>query len=212
MDKYNKIKQLIADCVAELAKENLISQKDSISVRVASKVAIATNINMDLPITEQIKVLEENASCNGEIALHLGLYKKRKGINAIISINSPYAKCVGKTGVAIPAVVDDIAQIVGPTTRIAPTRSLRDIVRALKGRNGCIVSGSGPICIGRTLDEAATACLVLEKGAKIFIEASILGGAKSINRLEAALMHFIYKKKYSQADQSAKMAEILYEE
>jgi hypothetical protein len=38
---------------------------------------------------------------------------------------------------------------------------------------------------------------VLEKACKAFIEAEFLGGAKSINKFEAWIMHQVYIKKYS---------------
>jgi len=40
-------------------------------------------------------------------------------------------------------------------------------------------------------------CQVLEKACKAFIEAEFLGGAKSINKFEAHLMHQFYIRKYS---------------
>ena len=44
---------------------------------------------------------------------------------------------------------------------------------------------------------AFVVCQVLEKACKAFIEAEFLGGAKSINRVEAFLMHQFYLRKYS---------------
>ena len=51
--------------------------------------------------------------------------------------------------------------------------------------------------LGRNLDEAFVVCQILEKACKAFIEAEFLGGAKSINRVEAFLMHQVYLRKYS---------------
>ncbi|MGI6213942.1 MAG: class II aldolase/adducin family protein [Christensenellales bacterium] len=210
MDKYSKIKQSIIDCVKELAGEGLFSEADSISVRVSDKVIMAFQINVNKLSADGIKVFDIAAG-EGAAALHAAIYKRRGDVSAIITSHSPYAMCVGKAGVKIPAVVDDIAQIVGPNTRIACSGEAKDILRALKGRNGCVIKDGGSICIGRTPDEAATACRVLEKGAKVFVEASVLGGVKSISYLEAVLMHFVYKKKYSKADQSAKIADMATE-
>jgi hypothetical protein len=49
----------------------------------------------------------------------------------------------------------------------------------------------------RTLDDAYIAAQLLEKTSKAFIEAKYLGGAKSINRLEAWAMQMYYQFKYS---------------
>ncbi len=210
MNRYKKIKQMILDCIAQLASEGLLSTQTIISVRVADRVLMASQIELNKFSHKDIKELDFNSD-NAIYSLHKTIYNKRKNANAVIFTLSPHAQCVSKAGVAIPAVLDDIAQIVGPTTKVAQSRADKHILSALAGRNGCIIKDSGSICIGRTLDEAFTAALVLEKGAKVFIEASILGEVKAINYFEAMLMHFIYKKKYSQADQSAKMADMVVE-
>jgi L-fuculose-phosphate aldolase len=70
-------------------------------------------------------------------------------------------------------------------------------VKALKGRNAALMANHGAVCVGRDLDEAFVVCQVLEKACRAFIEAEFLGGAKHINKFEAALMHQIYIKKYS---------------
>jgi len=83
-----------------------------------------------------------------------------------------------------------------------------DVIKTLKGRNACLVKGAGALSLGRTLDEAHTGALVLEKGAKAFMEATVLGGAKKIGLVDGLLMNFVYKKKYSKADQELKMEEL----
>ena len=54
------------------------------------------------------------------------------------------------------------------------------------------MANHGAVCVGRDLEEAFVVCQVLEKACKAFIEAEFLGGAKSINKFEAHLMHQIY--------------------
>ncbi len=70
-------------------------------------------------------------------------------------------------------------------------------MRALRGRNAALMANHGALCLGRDLDEAFTCCQVLEKGCRAFIEAEFLGGAKPINRVEAAIMHQYYLRKYA---------------
>jgi L-fuculose-phosphate aldolase len=69
--------------------------------------------------------------------------------------------------------------------------------KALKGRNAALLANHGAVCVGRDMEEAFWACQVLEKACKAFIEAEFLGGAKSINKFEAHLMHKYYLMKYS---------------
>ena len=71
------------------------------------------------------------------------------------------------------------------------------VVKALNGRMAALMANHGAIAIGRTMDEALLCCNILEKGCRAFIEAEFLGGAKSVNPIEAKLMHETYLKKYS---------------
>ena len=64
------------------------------------------------------------------------------------------------------------------------------------------MANHGAITLGRTLEEAIIAALVLEKACKAYIEAKFIGGAKPIHKIEAWMMHkvylFMYSKKKSQ--------------
>jgi L-fuculose-phosphate aldolase len=63
-----------------------------------------------------------------------------------------------------------------------------------------LLANHGAICVGRDIEEAHTCCLVLEKACKAFVEGEFLGGATSIGRFEAHLLHQYYLRKYSKID------------
>ena len=77
---------------------------------------------------------------------------------------------------------------------------IRGAVKAMKGRNAVLLANHGAICLGRDIEEAYTCCLVLEKACKAFVEGEFLGGAKSISKFEAHLLHQYYLRKYSKLD------------
>jgi hypothetical protein len=60
------------------------------------------------------------------------------------------------------------------------------------------------ICVGANLEKAYVAAQLLGKTSKDFVEAAYSGGAKSINRIEAWLMHKFYMLKYSREAQKNK--------
>ncbi len=149
---------------------------------------------------------EGNIKPSSEYKLHSGIYLTRPEINAVIHTHQMNASTCAAARREVPPVLDDLAQIIGPTVRVAPyalpsTRKIvKKTVKALKGRMAALMANHGAVCVGRDLDEAFVVCQVLEKGCKAFIEAEFLGGVKSINKFEAALMHQIYLKKYSAQD------------
>ena len=139
---------------------------------------------------------------SSEMKLHGEIYKTRKKINAIIHTHQQNASTVAAARREIPPILDDMAQILGPTVRVADyalpgtKKIVKATLKALKGRNAALMANHGAVVVGNDLEEAFVAAEVLEKTAKAFIEASFLGEAKSINKFEAWYMHQYYIKKY----------------
>ena len=85
--------------------------------------------------------------------------------------------------------------MLGVTIRVAKDNN--GIVKAIKSRFAAVQQNGKSICIGNTLEDAYVAAQLLEKTSKAFIEAKFLGGAKSINKIEAWVMQQFYQFKYS---------------
>ncbi len=140
---------------------------------------------------------------SSERDLHLAVYRDRREVGAVIHVHSPSASTLATARRELPPVLDDLAQLVGPSVRVAPyalptTRKLaRVTMRALRGRMAALLANHGAICLGRSLEEAFLCCQVLEKASRCYIEAELMGGATKINRFEAALMHQVFLRKYS---------------
>jgi L-fuculose-phosphate aldolase len=145
---------------------------------------------------------------SSEHKLHSEIYRTRPEINAVIHTHQMNASTCAAARREVPPILDDMAQIIGTTVRVAPyalpstKKIVKGTVKALKGRMAALMANHGAVCIGRDLSEAFVVCQVLEKACKAFIEAEFLGGAKSINKFEAYLMHQFYLKKYSAQDKN----------
>jgi hypothetical protein len=120
------------------------------------------------------------------------IFKKRKKINFLLITRQENASQVKEE---IPPILDDQAQLLGVSVRIAEGEW--DVMKALNGRYAALMSNGNSICLGATLDDAWVAAQLLEKTSKAFLYAKALGGAKSINRMEAWLMQQFYQLKYS---------------
>ena len=146
---------------------------------------------------------EGSVKPSSEYKLHTAIYKTRKDINSVIHTHQMSASTVATARREIPPILDDQAQILGPSVKVAPyalpntKKIVKGTVKALKGRNAALMANHGAVCIGRDIDEVFVCCQVLEKTARAFIEAEFLGGAKSINKFEAWIMHKYYIMKYS---------------
>lgn len=101
----------------------------------------------------------------------------------------------------IPPILDDQAQLLGVNIKISnnPAHAVWNTI----GRYTTILSNGQSLCIGKTLEDVFVASQLLEKTSKAWILGKLIGGAKSINIVEAWIMQQFYLLKYSkQAEQN----------
>ena len=212
-EELSRIRQQIIEGGLRLVKEGLVARTwGNISIRVDETHMLITPSGRsyeDLTPEDIVLVNYHTSKHEGTIKpssekeLHCEIYRTRKKIHAVIHTHQMNASTVAAAHREVPPILDDMAQIIGPSVRVAEyalpsTKKItRKTVSALKGRNAALMANHGAVCVGRDLEEAFVVCQVLEKACKAFIEAEFLGGAKSINKFEAHLMHQIYIRKYS---------------
>lgn len=148
-------------------------------------------------------ILEGKRKPSTEISAHLAIYNKRQDVNAIIHTHSIFATAMAAARKNIPAIVEDIAMIIGgevPCAKYAHpgTPELgENIVEVLENKNAVLLANHGAIGMGRNLEEAYLVCQVLEKAARVYIFASQIGIPKPLAIEDVENMHNIYLNKYS---------------
>lgn len=211
MNDIQQARKSVREMGSRLVETGLvIGTWGNVSVRLGDKVIItpsganyATLGDEDMPVVDLATGDYEGPKPSSEKGLHLEVYRQRKEIGAVIHVHSPHASTLAAARRELPPILDDVAQLIGPSVRVAEyalpstKKIVRVTMRALRGRMAALMANHGAICLGRDLEEAFLCCQVLEKGCKAFIEAEFLGGAKGINCFEAAIMHQIYIRKYS---------------
>jgi L-fuculose-phosphate aldolase len=184
---------------------NISARADKNSMVITPSGRKYEELTIDEMVVVNIKNLayEGNIKPSSEIKLHAEIYKARPKIKVVIHTHQMNASTVSAARREVPPILDDMAQIIGPSVRVAEyalpnTKKLvKATLKALKGRNAALLANHGALCVGRDMEEAFWTCQVLEKACKAFIETEFLGGAKSINKFEAHLMHKYYLMKYS---------------
>ncbi len=213
MENIDHIKKQILAGGERLLKEGLVARTwGNISIRVDDSHMLITpsgrpyeELTGDdiVMVNYHTSKYEGSVKPSSEKELHCEIYRTRKEVHAVIHTHQMNASTVAAARREVPPILDDMAQIIGPSVRVADyalpsTKKItKKTVKALKGRNAALMANHGAVCIGRDLEEAFVVCQVLEKACKAFIEAEFLGGAKSINKFEASLMHQFYLRKYS---------------
>lgn len=144
--------------------------------------------------------LEDNATIPPEAEIHRKIYRRFKGIRAIIHAASPDILAVSRTGRTVYPLLDDFARIIGVNARVAagsPPLQATLIARRLRGRYAVMIEGNGALCCGPSRSDAIAAAQVLEKGCRAVIGSHFFGGARPIHPVEALLMRLVYLMGYS---------------
>jgi L-fuculose-phosphate aldolase len=125
--------------------------------------------------------VEGNLRPSMETTLHIGIYRARNNINAIIHTHSVYASAVSVIGRDIPPILDDQVAFLGGEIKLARYASsgsreqVVNVTSALGDRNGVLLANHGAIGAGRTVRDAFTNCELIEKTARIYLLALYTG-------------------------------------
>lgn len=149
--------------------------------------------------TEQ-DIIEANDCTHEYIHFAKEIFAKRKSINSIFFSRHEYASQIQKN---IPPILDDQAQLLGVSVKVC-NHNATAIVSALIGRYAAITKNGLCITLGNSIEDNYVAAQLLEKTSKCFIESESIGGAKTINCVEAWLMQQFYLFKYSKAAEKNK--------
>lgn len=116
-----------------------------------------------------------------ETMLHVGIYKARKKVGAVVHTHAVFGSAIAVTGRDIPCLLDDQVTFLGGGIKIAAyalpgsPELATNAVAALGPRNAAVLANHGTISVGRNLREAFDNCQLLEKTARVYLLAMGLG-------------------------------------
>ena len=116
-----------------------------------------------------------------ETKMHIAVYKARSDAGGVVHTHSPYASALSCVGGRIPPLMDEQTVFLGGDIGTAPYALAGSVeigvnaAKALSERDGTMLSNHGTICCGKTLDDALRNAILVEKLAKIYITAKMIG-------------------------------------
>jgi L-fuculose-phosphate aldolase len=171
-----------------------VGDSGSVSARVGSsagRVLLAITPHrryIDELVPHDIVVVDEGGERvegrtvpSAELPLHAAVYGARPDVSAIIHAHSPMSSAASVVGRPIPLILEDQLIYLGgqieiaPRTNTASKECIGDVLKALSGRNACLLSNHGALTVGKDLKAAFIACQYLEKCAMAFLYATWAG-------------------------------------
>lgn len=135
------------------------------------------------------EVVDGKRKPTSETAMHLGCYKAKPEIKAIVHTHSPWAGGVISSGAKLepmfPEFVCEIDEI-GYIEYVVPTtQKLADRISGIaKNYNVILMSNHGVLAFGDNLREAFYRCIIIEEAAKSLIAATIVGKPRFFTKEE----------------------------
>lgn len=140
-----------------------------------------------------------------ETGLHLGIYRDRSDVKAIVHTHPIYSQIFAALHEDIPPVIDEAAQIMGSGVKVAQyalpgSEALAENCIAALGSEGhaCLLANHGAVCVGGDIDFAFKVATVLEMTAQIYYMSRSIGEPKLLTDEQIAFMHDFAYNHYGQ--------------
>ena len=174
------------------ASELVVGTSGNISIRTSNGDVLVTPSALDYEemkpedvvlVNMKGEVLEGSLTPSSETPMHVGIYRARGGVGAIVHTHSPFSTTLACLGWEIPAVhylvlaLSDEGRVL-----VAPyeTPNTEELARRASETLGdyhyaCLLQNHGTITVGETLDEAYSMTERLEEMAMIYYRARLAG-------------------------------------
>ncbi len=188
---YAEERKIVLNACREMVSSNLtVGSWGNISLRSEDGNIIITpsgtnyskSTAEDMVVTDmEGNVIDGKLKPSSERLMHYEIYKSRIDVMAIVHTHSIYSSVLAVTGDGIPPVTEDTAMLLGSRVNVSKyaltgTMELaKYVVEGLELNNATIMKNHGAVSVGTDMERAIVASMVLEKSAKIFITARMIG-------------------------------------
>lgn len=189
----NKFKEeIVKICKKLLSNGHVIGSAGNVSMRVKKGeeefvLITPSNVNYKdmepkdiLIIDLEGKVIEGERNPSVEKHLHLGIYKEREDVNAIIHSHGMYSTILSTLNLSLPPIMEELVPYLGGEVLCsdygeAGSEELADNVKAsLEDRSAVILANHGSLCCGSHLEGAYIVLQYLERGSKTYYLAKLI--------------------------------------
>lgn len=196
-EEINKLKTDVAEAGKRMLHKGLvIGASGNISVRIPGEDRIVITPSQveydrigadDIVVVDFEKnVLQGERNPSIEAGMHIGVYKARPDVGAVVHTHSVHASAVASLGRTIPPFLDEIVLMLGGEIEVAEygvpgsEELAENAVRAMGKKNAVLLANHGSLCCGKNLEDAFGNAELVERVAQIFILSSLLGGPKNL--------------------------------
>ncbi len=208
MVKYDELKREVLDSGIWLAEHGYLGELTSggnISVRLPGEDVVAITpsgrsyfaLELDdiCVIDLDLQPIQGSLAPSIESGVHIGIYKNRTDVNAIVHTHQPYANTLAIINKPIPALFDEITVEIGHEVAIVPyaysgsAELVSNVIAKLGNACHCyLIQNHGALCFGASMKRAMKNAELLEHVAQIYCQALATG--EEINLLPPSAIEY----------------------
>ena len=207
---FFEFKREVVETAQKLTEKGyLMATGGNLSVRIPNRNALCVTpsnydymkmVPDDICVLDlDLKVLEGDRDPSVEAALHAGVYRTRRDVNAVVHTHQVFASALAVLGMPIPALFDEQARFLGRSVQIIPygpsgTSFLtKRVVKAIRSNdNAYLMKNHGVLCFGHYLERAAHNVEILEKCAHAYLLA--LSTERKVNKIPLFVREIAFAK------------------
>ena len=192
MDELEVRRSIISQCLFMNSSGLNQGNAGNISVRFGDRMLITptsipyTEMTPDMiasmPIEGEYGAYEGPNKPSTEWRFHLDILKAKPKVASVVHTHAPYSTILAIARKPIPACHYMIAAFGGDDVKVAGyarygTKALSDhVLKALEGRNACLMANHGMLAAGSSLKKAMWRAVELETIAKQYYHTLLIGG------------------------------------
>ena len=153
-----------------------------VAITPSGKPYLSLNAQDICVIDLDLNSIEGSLAPSIEAAMHVGIYRHRSDVNAVIHTHQPFASTLSIINKPIPALFDEIVVEIGHEVDIIPYAFSGDpeLVSNVTGKlgNAChcyLIQNHGALCLGADMKRAMKNSELLENVAQIYYHALATG-------------------------------------
>jgi len=202
MDELEIRRSIISQCLFMNASGLNQGNAGNISVRFGERMLITpTSIPYEemtpdmiasMPIEGEYGAWEGPKKPSSEWRFHLDIMKMRSDVGSVVHTHATFSTILAIARKPIPACHYMVAAFGGEDVRVAGyarygTKALSEqVLKALTGRNGCLMANHGMLAVGSSLKKAMWRAVELETIAKQYYHSLLIGGPVILSSAEIA--------------------------
>jgi L-fuculose-phosphate aldolase len=220
MSQWREARKTVLEAARKISKKGLVvGTSGNISLRLPPEgerqlLAITpSSRRYDSLKVDDIQIVDfdgqkvaSNLQPSIETPLHIGIYRARKNVNAVIHTHSVFASAAAVAGLDIPPILDDQMAFLGGEIKLAghalsgTPEQVANVIDALGDRSAVLLPNHGAVGTGRTIHDAFTACELIEKTARIYLLALAAGKVNQLPVKAQEIEKALYDKNQNQSE------------